>query len=91
MQMKFPFKKQVEPFALLFYTILSLFFVFETSIASDLVIIQPPATGYQPQFQVSGNKIHYVWHEYDGSFRQIFTAEMNIDGTDWKAEKRTSG
>ena len=38
----------------------------------------------------SGNKIYYVWHEYDGPFRQIFTAEMNVDGTGWKA-KRTSG
>lgn len=60
-------------------------------IASDLIAIQTPSTGYQPQFQVSGNKIHYVWHEYDGPFRQIFTAGMNIDGTGWKAEKRTSG
>jgi len=30
-------------------------------------------------------------HEYDGPYRQIFTAEMNIDGTAWRAEKRTSG
>lgn len=41
--------------------------------------------------QVSRDKIHYVWHEYDGPFRQIFTAEMNIDGKGWRAEKRTSG
>jgi hypothetical protein len=61
------------------------------SIASDLNSVRTPSTGYQPQFQVSGNKIYYVWHEYDGPSRQIFTSEMNIDGTGWKAEKRTSG
>ncbi len=61
------------------------------SIASDLLPIRTPSPGYQPQFQVSGNKIYYVWHEYDGPFRQIFHAAMNIDGTGWKAEKRTSG
>jgi hypothetical protein len=59
--------------------------------ASDLNLIRAPSTGYQPQMQVSGDKIYYVWHEYDGPFRQIFTAEMNIDGTGWRAEKRTSG
>jgi len=65
--------------------------VFEVSFASDLRLVPTPSTGYQPQFHVSGNKIYYVWHEYDGPSRQIFTAEMNMDGTDWKAEKRTSG
>ncbi len=59
--------------------------------ASDLKAFRTPSTGYQPQFQVTGNKIYYVWHEYDGPFRQIFTAEMSTDGTNWKAEKRTSG
>jgi len=59
--------------------------------AADLTLLRTPSTGYQPQFQVSGNKIYYVWHEYDGPFRQIFTAEMSIDRTGWKAEKRTSG
>ena len=71
-------------------TLISLFHL-PVSIASDLILIRTPSTGYQPQFQVSGNKIHYVWHEYDGPFRQIFTAEMSIDGRGWKAEKRTSG
>jgi hypothetical protein len=61
------------------------------SFASDLILVRTPSTGYQPQFQVSGNRIYYVYHEYDGPFRQIFTAEMNIDRTGWKAEKRTSG
>ena len=69
-------------------------FIFFSSIASfanDLFPLQTPSTGYQPQLQISENKIYYVWHEYDGPFRQIFTAEMNIDGTGWKAEKRTAG
>ena len=61
------------------------------SIASDLILLRTPSTGYQPQFQISGEKIYYVWHEYDGPFRQIFTAEMNINRTGWKAEKKTSG
>jgi len=72
---------------------LILFSLFSSSISfpSDLNPIRTPSTGYQPQFQVSGNKIYYVWHEYDGPYRQIFTAEMNTDGTGWKSEKRTSG
>src|SRR4030042_276087 len=75
--------------------ILSLIFIslfhLRVSIASDLILTQTPSTGYQPQFQVSGDKIYYVWHEYDGPFRQIFTAEMNFDRTGWKAEKRPFG
>ena len=61
------------------------------SFASDLILLRTPSTGYQPQFQISGGKIYYIWHEYDGPFRQIFTAEMNINRTGWKAEKKTSG
>jgi hypothetical protein len=67
------------------------FFTLSISLALDFVPIRTPSTGYQPHLQVSGNKIYYVWHEYDGPYRQIFTAEMNTDGTDWKAEKRASG
>ena len=74
----------------LFLIFISLFHS-PVSTASDLILTQTPSTGYQPQFRVSGNRIYYVWHEYDGPFRQIFTAEMNIDGKGWKAEKRTSG
>jgi len=78
-----------------FWRIMELFLIFifipSLSISSSLLITRTPSTGYQPQFQVSGNKIYYIWHEYDGPYRQIFTAEMNIDGTGWKAEKRTSG
>ena len=76
---------------IIFYLIFFSLFVPSISFPSDLSSIRTPFTGYQPQFHVSGNKIYYVWHEYDGPFRQIFTAEMNIDGTGWKAEKRTSG
>jgi len=72
-------------------TILISLIILQTSLAADFVPIRTPSTGYQPQFQVLGNKSYYVWHEYDGPYRQIFTAEMNIDGTGWKAEKRTSG
>jgi hypothetical protein len=86
--MKLPFHKQ---FKFMMTLCLILIFTPSLSISSDLMINRTPSTGYQPQFQVSGNKIYYVWHEYDGPFRQIFTAEMNIDGTGWKAEKRTSG
>ena len=76
---------------IIFYFIFFCLFVPSISLPSDLSPIRTPSTGYQPQFQVSGNKIYYVWHEYDGPYRQIFTAEMNINGTGWKAEKRTSG
>jgi len=76
---------------ILFFSNLFTFLTLSVSSASDLNAVRTPSTGYQPQFQVSGNKIYYVWHEYDGPSRQIFTGEMNIDGTGWKAEKRTSG
>lgn len=72
-------------------SIFSILIVSSVSYTDSLLLIQTPSTGYQPQFQVSGNKIYYVWHEYDGPYRQIFTAEMNTDGTGWKAQKRTSG
>ncbi len=78
-------------FSLALFLIFIWLFHLRLSIASDLVVTQTPSTGYQPQFQVSGNSIYYVWHEYDGPFRQIFTAGMHIDGKGWKAEKRTSG
>jgi hypothetical protein len=67
------------------------FFSPSISFPSDLISLRTPSTGYQPQLQVSGDKIYYVWHEYDGPFRQIFTAVMHINGKGWKAEKKTSG
>ncbi len=75
----------------IFFQTTFVFFILPLCSASDLTLLRTPSTGYQPQFQVSGNKIYYVWHEYDGPFRKIFTAEMNMDGTGWKAERRTSG
>jgi len=75
----------------IFLLILLFFSSLSVSIASDLSAVRTPSTGYQPQFQVTGSGIFYVWHEYDGPYRQIFTAVKNIDGTGWKAEKRTSG
>jgi hypothetical protein len=84
-------KKSIRlPFIVLYFFFFSLF-VSSISFSSELIPVRTPSTGYQPQFQVSGDKAYYVWHEYDGPFRQIFTAEMNINGTGWKAEKRTSG
>ncbi len=80
-----------KPFIVAFAPMLFSFLILSVSIASDLIPLQTRSTGYQPQFQILGNKIYYVWHEYDGPFRQIFTAEMNLEGTGWKAEKRTSG
>lgn len=56
---------------------------------SDLIPVRTPSTGYQPQFQVLGNKIYYIWHEYDCFYRLIFTAEMNTDGTGWIENQRT--
>jgi len=90
--MKPPFRTCFELIINIFcITILISLLVSQTCLAADFAPIRTPSTGYQPQCQVSGNKIYYVWHEYDGPFRRIFTAEMNIDGTGWKAEKRTSG
>jgi len=60
-------------------------------IASELSPIRTSSTGYQPQMQVSGDRIFFVWHEYDGPVRQIFTAEMNLQGSGWKATQRTFG
>jgi len=79
---------------LLKFAIIILFIVFfypRISISSDLIPIQTSSTGYQPRLQVSGNKIYFVWHDYDGPSRQIFTGEMSLEGTGWKSEKRTKG
>jgi hypothetical protein len=44
-----------------------------------------------PQLQVVGDKIYYVWDEWDDNcVSQIWTATMNTDGTDWSANKRTT-
>ena len=44
-----------------------------------------------PQLQVSENKIYYVRQQPDATKnRQIWTMEMNIDGTGWKEVQRTS-
>jgi hypothetical protein len=45
---------------------------------------------YSPQFQVVGNKIYYVWRDWYSSDSQIWTGEMNTDGTDWTATNRTT-
>ena len=45
----------------------------------------------EPQLQVVGNKIYYVWRDYypGHPYHQIYTAEMNIDGTGFTATQRT--
>jgi len=89
--MKSYFNHWCNPTVIILFLLFCSFPIPSISTAIDLHAIRTSSTGYQPQIQVSGNKIYCVWHEYDGPFRQIFTAEMNIDGTGWKAEKRTSG
>ena len=43
------------------------------------------------RLQVYGNKIYYVWHEYDAStIYQIWTAYSNLDGTGFVATQQTS-
>ena len=54
-----------------------------------------PSDKHNPQMVIKGRKIHYAWHEADGpdsrkSKYQIWTAEMNIDGTDWRTVQRTN-
>jgi len=43
------------------------------------------------QFQIVGDKIYLVWDQSDGTYNQIWTGKMNIDGTGWSATQRTSG
>ena len=45
---------------------------------------------YTPQLEVNGDKIHYVWEESDGKYRQIWTVVAKRDGTERKAQKRTT-
>jgi uncharacterized pyridoxamine 5'-phosphate oxidase family protein len=67
------------------------FFTFSPTLAQNFLPQKTPSTGYQPQFQVGKEKVYLVWHEYDGPFRQIFTAEMNLDGSGWRPTQRTFG
>jgi hypothetical protein len=53
-----------------------------------------PYDKHNPQLYLDRGKIYYTWHQADGSdFRraryQIWTAEMNIDGSEWQAIQRT--
>lgn len=45
---------------------------------SDLIPVQTPSTGYQPQFQVLGNKIYYVWHKDHGPKEPILVVAENL-------------
>jgi hypothetical protein len=69
--MKLPYDKQFR-----FMMTLFLIFVFipSVSISSSLLITRTPSTGYQPQFQVSGTKIYYVWREDHGPTEPIWVA-----------------
>jgi hypothetical protein len=49
-----------------------------------------PFEKFEPQLQVLGDRIHFVWRESDGSHFQIWTAIMTCDGTGWQAVKRTN-
>jgi hypothetical protein len=43
-------------------------------------------------FRVAGNKAHYCWsYPDDAGIWQIWTAEMDLDGTNWQATQRTTG
>jgi len=89
--MKHSFERGFKLFLVAFSCTLFLFlYKSATPSAAELTPIRTPSTGYQPQFQVSGSRAHFVWHEYDGPFRQILTAEMNVDGSGWKAAQRTN-
>ncbi|NWF53751.1 MAG: hypothetical protein HXY45_03040 [Syntrophaceae bacterium] len=88
-------KKEIQEMAILGLRVsfLGVFFFAwgQVCSASDLRLFQTPSTGYQPQFQFHEKRLYFVWHEYDGPVRQVFTGEMNADGTGWKARMRTSG
>ncbi len=72
-------------------------FLLETKplFSGDFIITQKTPSSlqkYPPQIVLdsTNNKLHYVWNELDGSKNQIWTAEMNTDGTGWSATKRTT-
>ncbi|OGU70036.1 MAG: hypothetical protein A2W30_04910, partial [Ignavibacteria bacterium RBG_16_36_9] len=46
---------------------------------------------FEPELQVVGSKIYYVWRGLTGISFEIWTAEMNIDGTGFSATQRTTG
>ena len=49
-------------------------------------VVQATNIGYGPQFQVVGDKIYSVF----SNSAQVFTAEMNTDGTGWSSTQMTS-
>jgi hypothetical protein len=57
-----------------FFLNLFTFFPPSISLPLDFIPIRTPSTGYQPQFQVSENKIFYVWHEDHGPTEPIWVA-----------------
>ena len=63
---------------ILIFSNLFTFITLSVSDASDLKTVRTPSTGYQSQFQVSGNKIYYVWHEDHGQTEPIWIAEEEL-------------
>jgi hypothetical protein len=54
-----------------------------------------PQDKHNPQFQIDGGRIYLAWHEADGpdwrkARYQIWTAVMNVDGTGWQVNQRTT-
>ncbi|MEW5694182.1 MAG: hypothetical protein AB1765_12915, partial [Candidatus Hydrogenedentota bacterium] len=56
--------------------------------------VQKTSTSFErakPQLQVKDNKIYYIWQQKDAlGIWQLWTAVMNIDGTEWEETKRSN-
>ena len=69
------------------------FFIADKSYAGTFTPTQRTSGGntkWYPQQQVVGTKIYYVWVDENGFNDNIYTAEMNTDGTGWSVTQRTS-
>lgn len=72
--------------------VIALFSNFGHVLASDFVATQRTFGDYSsnnPQLQIVDSKIYYVFNSSDGDNTQIWTAEMNTDGSGWNATQRT--
>jgi len=45
----------------------------------------------ETDMQVAGNKVYYLWHQYDGAFMQMWMAYADLDGSDFVAVQLTTG
>ncbi len=73
--MTLPFHKQIK---FMMTLALVLMFMPSLSVSSDLLINQTTSTGYQPQFQIVGNRIYYAWHEDHGPTEPIWVGQETI-------------